>query len=466
LFNTGDLTWPEMARVLGGRLLQGDPARPVVGVSTDSRTVKPGNLFIALRGPQFDGRTFVSQALERGATAALIAGAFSLEGLPPEPPILQVPDTLEALGRLAQVWRRRFTLPLIGLSGSNGKTTTKEMTAAILGTLGPTLKNPGNLNNLIGLPLTLLALGPEHRTGVLEMGMNRPGEIRRLAEIADPNIGLLTHIGPAHLEGLGSVEAVARAKGELFAALSAEDRALINRDDEWIMRVSAECPAKKTYFGMDSRAEVRAEDIRFTPEGTRFSLRYQGARREIRLHLWGDHNVRNALGAAAAGLALGLPLDGVQQGLETFSPPPQRFQVRPGPGGSTLIDDSYNANPSSMKAALRTFQTLRQGRPGGLVLGDMLELGAWADSFHREIGRLVGAMGVDYLVTLGPWAGVLGEEALRGPRPPRVVRPLDSQTEVIASLKQLIHEGDWVLFKGSHGMALENVVRALATDQR
>jgi UDP-N-acetylmuramoyl-tripeptide--D-alanyl-D-alanine ligase len=465
LFNTRDLTWPEIQKELSGRLLQGDCSRPAIGVSTDSRNIQPGNLFIALKGPHFDGRAFVAQALERGAAAALVAGEFPRQDLPSEPAILQVEDTLEALGRLAQAWRRRFSLPLIGLSGSNGKTTTKEMTAAILGGLGPTLKNPGNLNNLIGLPLTLLTLGPEHRSGVLEMGMNRPGEIRRLAEIGDPDLGLLTNIGPAHLEGLGSLEAVARAKGELFEALSARDWAILNRDDEWIMRVSADCMAKKIHFGLDPQAEVRAEGICLTPAGTRFSLRYQGAQREIHLGLWGDHNVRNALGAAAVGLALGISLDRIRQGLETFPPPPQRFQIRPGLRGSQLIDDSYNANPASLKAALQTFQALRQGRSGGLVLGDMLELGEFAVSYHREIGRLVGDLGVDYLVTIGPLAKVLSEEALRGAQPPRQVRHEDSLGEVIESLKKWIGAGDWILIKGSHGMALENVVRALAAEQ-
>lgn len=465
MFNTRDLTWPEIQRELSGRLLQGDPVRPAVGVSTDSRTTHPDNLFVALKGPHFNGRDFVALALERGAAAALVEGPFPLSALPPAAVILEVEDTLEALGRLAQIWRRRFSLPLIGLSGSNGKTTAKEMTAAILGGLGPALKNPGNLNNLIGLPLTLLTLGPEHRAGVLEMGMNRPGEIRRLAEIADPDIGLLTSIGPAHLEGLGSLEAVAQAKGELFAALSADDWAVINRDDPWIRLVSEGCPARKIYFGLDPQAEVRAEDIRLTPEGTRFALLYQGTRQEIRLGLWGDHNVRNALGAAAACLTLGIGLEQIRQGLESFSPPPQRFQIRPGIRGSFLIDDSYNANPSSLKASLETFQALRQGRPGGLVLGDMLELGKFSEVLHREIGRIIGDLGVDYLVTLGPWAKILSEEALRGVHPPRRTRPLDTLEEVLESLQQMISPGDWVLIKGSHGMALEKVAQALGQEQ-
>ena len=465
MFNTRDLTWPEIQRELPARLLQGDPVRPALGVSTDSRTTRPDNLFVALKGPHFDGRDYVVQALERGAAGALVTGPISLAGLPSEPLILEVADTLQALGRLAQIWRRRFSLPLIGLSGSNGKTTTKEMTAAILSGRGPALKNPGNLNNLIGLPLTLLTLGPEHRSGVLEMGMNRPGEIRRLAEIADPDVGLLTNIGPAHLEGLGSLEAVARAKGELLEALSAADWAILNRDDDWIMRVADRCPAQKIFFGLDPRAEVRAEEIHLTPEGTRFTLLYRGARQEIRLHLWGDHNVRNALGAAAACLALGLDQEQIRQGLESFSPPPQRFQIRTGLRGSHLIDDCYNANPASVKAALQTFQDLRRGRPGGLVLGDMLELGEFSASFHREIGRLVGDLGVDYLVTLGPEARLLSEEARRGTRPPRQTRSLDSLADVIAGLKDLIAAGDWVLIKGSHGMALEHVVRALSTEQ-
>ncbi len=264
MFNTGVLPWPRILSNLSGRLVQGDLALPALGVSTDSRTIQPDNLFVALVGPHFDGRAFVSQAFERGAAGAVVSGLFSWDAMPAQKIIIEVQDTLRALGDLAQLWRRRFSVPVIGLTGSNGKTTTKEMLAGILELTGATLKNPGNLNNLIGLPLTLLGLGLEHRFAVLEMGMNRSGEIRRLSAIAVPTVGLVTNIGPAHLEGLGSLEAIAQAKGELFEALTREDWAVINQDDPRILELSVACQSQKITYGLDPRAEVRAEGIKPT----------------------------------------------------------------------------------------------------------------------------------------------------------------------------------------------------------
>ena len=465
MFNTRELSWSDLLKGLSGRLIQGNLDLNASGVGTNSRTLQSGNIFVALKGPHFDGHTFVPQALEGGAAAAIVADWGAGWSLPTDKVIIQVEDTLKSLGDLAHLWRRRFFLPLIGLSGSNGKTTTKEMIAAILNSQGPALKNPGNLNNLIGLPLTLLTLGREHRSAVLEMGMNHPGEIRRLAEIAVPTVGLLTNIGPAHLEGLGSLAAVARAKGELFESLSPGDTAVINLDDPLIREAAQTCPAKKIYFGLDPRAQVYGEGLQITNGGTRFLLGHQGVKQEIRIRLWGEHQVRNALGAAAACWALGLPWDRIREGLENFSPPPQRFQLHPGLRGSTLIDDSYNANPASVKAALQTFQGLRQGRPGGLVLGDMLELGDFSEFWHLEIGRLVGELHLDYLVTLGPRSQALLAEARKGPHPPRQAIGHLTQAEVIETLRRLIRNGDWILIKGSHGLALETIVRALGTDQ-
>ena len=276
MFDTGLLPWSLILKNLSGRLVQGDLNSQARGVSTDSRTIQKGNLFVALAGPHFDGRAFLPQAFERGAVGALISGRWSLDSIPDPRIIIEVDDTLQALGDLARFWRQPFSLPLVGITGSNGKTTTKEMLAGILEPSGPTLKNPGNLNNLIGLPLTLLGLGPEHRFAVLEMGMNRAGEIRRLSAIAGPTVGLITNIGPAHLEGLGSLEAIARAKGELFEALTREDWAVINQDDPRILELSTRCPSQKITFGLDPRAEVRAEEVRLQLVRARLSALRSG----------------------------------------------------------------------------------------------------------------------------------------------------------------------------------------------
>ena len=466
MFDTGLLPWSLILKNLPGRLVRGDLNSQARGVSTDSRTVQKGNLFVALAGPHFDGRAFLSQAFERGAVGALISGPWSIDSNPDPGIIIEVDDTLQALGDLARMWREPFSLPLVGITGSNGKTTTKEMLAGILEPGGPTLKNPGNLNNLIGLPLTLLGLGPEHRFAVLEMGMNRSGEIRRLSAIAGPTVGLITNIGPAHLEGLGSLEAISRAKGELFEALSQRDWAVINQDDPRILELSTRCRSQKITFGLDSRAEVRAEEVRLDSTGLVFWLCAQGQRRETRLPLPGRHNVGNALAAAAAALILGFSLDRIQGGLEGFSPPDHRLQIRPGKRGAHLIDDSYNANPASLQAALTTFQSLRQDRRGGLVLGDMLELGGSSRTAHQELGTRIGGLGVDYLVTIGQYTPALMAEALKGKRPPAKAVHCSSPTEVLEQLDRLIQADDWVLIKGSHGMALETIAAALQSEER
>jgi UDP-N-acetylmuramoyl-tripeptide--D-alanyl-D-alanine ligase len=466
VFNTGVLPWSQILPSLSGRLVQGDLAIPALGVSTDSRTIQPGNLFVALSGPHFDGQTFLSQAFERGAAGAVVSGPPSWTSIPAHKIIIEVQDTLRALGDLAHLWRKRFSVPVIGLTGSNGKTTTKEMLAGILEATGGTLKNPGNLNNLIGLPLTLLGLGPEHRFAVLEMGMNRSGEIRRLSAIAVPTVGLVTNIGPAHLEGLGSLEAIARAKGELFEALAREGWAVINQDDPRILELTAICQSQKITYGLDPRAEVRAEGIQPAGSGVGFFLCFQGQRREIRIPLPGRHNVSNALAAAAAALVLGLSVDRIQGGLEGFSPPAHRLQIRPGRWGAHLLDDSYNANPASVQAALTTFQSLRQDRRGGLVLGDMLELGDSSRTAHQEIGARIGGLGVDYLVTIGQYTPTLRDEALKGDRPPSKAFHCSSPRELLEQLDRLIQAGDWVLIKGSRGMALESIAAALQPEEQ
>jgi len=460
VFNTGKLPWEELISGLGGRLIQGDLGLHALGVSTDSRTLKPGQLFVALKGLRFDGHDHLVEAFEKGAAGALVERP-SAPKISQEKVVIQVADTLTALGDLARLWREKHSLPVVGISGSNGKTTTKEMTAVILEEMGPTLKNPGNFNNRIGLPLTLLTLNAGHAFAVLEMGMNRPGEIAELCRIARPGIGVLTNVGPAHLEGLGTLEAVARAKGELFDSLAEGDWAVVNADDERILELARTCKARQLTFGLSPQAQVRGEGVQRTEEGLRFFIASDWGREEILLSLPGAHQVSNALGAAATALLLGVPLDKIRTALARFSPPEHRQQIKKGRKGSRLIDDSYNANPASMAAALHVFSALRGGGRGGLILGDMLELGPQAASAHEEIGRLVGELGVDYLLTLGPWSHHLAETAAQGKRPPRsIVRAMDKETILKATEKE-IREGDWILIKGSHGMGLDEIARLL-----
>jgi UDP-N-acetylmuramoyl-tripeptide--D-alanyl-D-alanine ligase len=460
LFNTDKLSWEEMISGLSGRLIQGKLTRKAIGVSTDTRSLVPENLFVALKGPRFDGHDHVLQAFEKGATAVIISKPVPLGLVPTDKGVIEVKDTLAALGDLAGLWRRKFPVILTGISGSNGKTSTKEMLAAILELEGPTLKNSENLNNRIGLPLSLFFLDEDHRFAVLEMGMNHSGEIARLCQIARPSVGLLTNIGPAHLEAFGTLAAVAKAKGELFEALALDHWAVINRDDPWIRELAVTCKARKITFGQTSDAQVKAERIEMSDQGVRFRILFQGEE-EVFLPVQGEHNISNALGAAATALALGLTLQKVKKGLENFHQPEHRLQIKKGVGGVRLIDDSYNANPASMKVALKAFIDLRQGKRGGLVLGDMLELGEQGVEAHRELGRLIGEVGVDYLLCLGPLSKELLKEARQGIRPPLKSLWVSSPKEIIDLLPGIIREGDWLLVKGSHGMDMETIVRAL-----
>ncbi len=417
MFNTDKLAWDELISGLSGRLVQGNLSRKAIGVSTDTRSLMPENLFVALKGPRFNGHDHILQAFEKGAAAVLVSESVPQGMVPADKGVIEVEDTLKALGDLAGLWRRKFPVTLTGISGSNGKTSTKEMLAAILELEGPTLKNPGNLNNWIGLPLSLFFLNEDHRFAVMEMGMNHSGEIARLCQIARPSVGLLTNVGPAHLEAFGTLEAVAKAKGELFEALEPDHWAVINVDDPRIKELARTCRARKITFGLAPEAQVRAEPLEISDRGVRFRILFQGEE-EVFLPVQGEHNISNALGAAATALALGLSLQKVKQGLEHFHLPEHRLQIKKGLWGLRLIDDTYNANPASMKVALKAFDSLRQGKGGGLVLGDMLELGDQAVEAHRELGRLIGEMGVDYLLCLGPLSEEVLKEAQKAVRPP------------------------------------------------
>ena len=460
MFNTDKLGWEEIISGLSGRLVQGKLTGKATGVSTDTRSLMPENLFVALKGPRFNGHDHIPQAFEKGAAAVLVSESVPQGMVPADKGVIEVEDTLKALGDLAGLWRRKFSVTLIGISGSNGKTSTKEMLAAILELEGPTLKNPGNLNNWIGLPLTLFLLNEDHRFAVMEMGMNHSGEIARLCQIARPSVGLLTNVGPAHLEALGTLEAVAKAKGELFEALEPDHWAVINADDPRIPGLARTCKARKITFGLASEAQVRAEPLEISDRGVRFRIHFQG-KEEVFLPVQGEHNISNALGAAAAALALGLSLKKVREGLEHFHLPEHRLQIKKGRWGLRLIDDSYNANPASMKAALKAFDSLRQGKGGGLVLGDMLELGDQAKEAHRELGRLIGTMGVDYLLGMGPLSKEMLKEAQQAIRPPKKSFWVSNQKEIIDLIPGIIREGDWLLVKGSHGMDMGAIVRAL-----
>lgn len=388
----------EVAAATGGRL-EGEDA-VFAGVSIDTRTLEPGQLFVALAGERFDGHAFLDAARARGAAGALVARPAG----PPLPQVV-VHDTQSALGALASAWRARSGALVLGVGGSNGKTTTKELLAAILAGAGPTLATRGNLNNHIGVPLTLLRLEPSHRFAVIEMGANHPGEIAALAALARPAIALVTNAGDEHLEGFGDLAGVAHAEGEMFAALDASGTAVINADDPFcgLWRTMVPRGARILGFGIDAAADVRAQTITGRIESgsfaTHFVLSLAGTQARVRLPLAGRHNVMNALGAAAAAHAAGAPLAAIVAGLERMRPVAGRLQLKAGLRGSWLIDDSYNANPSSVRAGIDVLCAL----PGEhwLVLGEMAELGGETAASHAGVGDYARRAGVTRLFAMG-----------------------------------------------------------------
>ncbi|NTV35268.1 MAG: UDP-N-acetylmuramoyl-tripeptide--D-alanyl-D-alanine ligase, partial [Deltaproteobacteria bacterium] len=390
-----------------GELLRGSRDVSFSGVSTDSRTVEKGQLFFALRGETFDGHDFVQEAVKKGAVAVVVNQDWTID-LPAHTraSIIRVPDTLKALGDLAGRWRRRFDARVAAITGSGGKTTTKEMLYAILSLEGLTLKNEGNFNNLIGLPLSLFLLDKSHRYAVLEMGMNRPGEIGRLTEIADPDIGLITNVGHAHIEGVGSIEGVAKAKVELLDKMAPRALAILNGDDRILMQAAAAFRKKPITFGQGLENTVRAEKIRnLGREGFSFDIHHKGKPFSVKLRVPGFHNVSDALAAAAIALSLNLSRDQIQEGLSRFEGIKGRFKVVPLPDGSILIDDTYNSNPSSLRLALKSIKALApQGRRVIVGLGEMLELGDETETGHVEAGEMVADTGADWFVALGEHA--------------------------------------------------------------
>jgi UDP-N-acetylmuramoyl-tripeptide--D-alanyl-D-alanine ligase len=427
------------------------------GISTDSRKVLPGSLFVALRGENFDGHDHVAAALASGAVAALVA-----RELPGLGPLIVVDDTVAALGRLAAGWRARHQLPLIAITGSTGKTTVKEMVAAILGRRGPVLATRGNLNNHIGLPLTLLELDPGQLGAVVEMGANHAGEIAYLTGIARPTVGVITNAGPVHLEGFGDVAGVARAKGELFAGLGADGTAVINGDDTHAGVWQELAADRRTLvFGIEADADVTTEAAAIVETDglhphLRFPLETPLGSTDIELPLAGRHNVANALAASAAALVAGADLGMVRTGLATMNTVPGRLQGVAGPGGSLIIDDTYNANPTAFAAAIELLAT----RPGRrwLAVGDMGELGDDAPRWHAWVGEQARARGIDRLLAVGSLA-VRAADAFgdRG-------EAFTDQGGLVAALREDLDEKVTLLVKGSRSAHMERVVEALVGD--
>ncbi len=420
------------------------------GVSTDTRTLRAGELFVALEGPRFDGHDHLASAAAAGAAGALVRRAH------PALPCLEVADPQVALAQLASAWRSRFDLPLVAVTGSSGKTTVKELTAAALAGAGPVLATRGNRNNHIGVPLTLLELRDTHRAAVVEMGMSHAGEIAHLADLARPTVGVISNAGAAHLEGLGSVAAVARAKGELIEHLPADAVAVLNADDAHLSLWRQLAGTRRVCtFGLGAAADVTAH-YRLRVDGSEVELLTPAGSAHACLQLLGRHNVRNALAATAAALAAGRPLSEIAAGLGRVRPVPGRLFPLAGRNGVRVIDDSYNAHPSSVQAAIDVLRELPGQRL--LVLGDMGELGAEAPALHAQCGAAARAAGIDRLLTLGPLSAAAA--AAFGPG----AGAFDDRAALLDALAPSLQAGVTVLVKGSRSAGMEQVVQAIAAD--
>lgn len=465
-------TVDEIASFTGGVLVQGDPACVIRGVTTDSRRVKEGQLFIPLKGEHFDGHRFVASALEGGASAAMVAHS-SLENLisvvkeHPHTPFISVPETLHALQLLAMETRRRLPRVqgrVLGVTGSVGKTTTKDMAAAIFGVRWATTSTYGNFNNEIGLPLTLLEANDDTQALVLEMGMRGLGEIRELARIATPDVAIVTNVSEVHIERLGTVERIATAKRELVDELSATGTAVLNGDDPRVRQMADHARGRVLFYGTGPDNDVRAADIVLEGgTGVRFVLLWDGNEWPVRVPVPGRHNVYNALAAATAAIALGLGATEINEGLVRFADrrSDMRLQFEQRDDGVLVIDDAYNAGPASMQAALDVLKELPQGRRRIAVLGDMLELGPVADDAHRELGRAAALAGVDVLVAVGRYAEFVAGAARETGMHPADVTVCPTAAEAAEQAERLVRADDIVLVKASRGVALESVVRRL-----
>lgn len=445
-----------VAEITGGHLMENGASVEFQGISTDSRTVQPGDLFVPLRGDNYDGHDYLTQAIQRGAAACLseeMIGGLLV-------PVVKVTDTLKALGDLAAALRRKFAGPVVGITGTSGKTTCKEMLAAILEHGGPGLKSAGNFNNLIGVPLTLFELKDEHQWAVVEMGMSARGEIARLAEIATPNVGLITNVGAGHLENFEEISGVARAKGELFISLPSDGVALINADDPEVCLLPVANGVRKILFGTRDDAAIRAENIRSENGSVGFDLLIEGVVQRVVLPLPGRHNVSNALAAAAAATVLGVELKEIAAGLESFKPCPGRMELLELPGDIVVLEDSYNANPLSVHAALDALHDLGSRGRRVAVLADMLELGPTAPELHFQIGAIA-AERTDWLFTYGALAEEIVRGAINAGLPEDKTFVASSHDELAAQLLEVLQAGDRVLIKGSRGMRMEKITDAL-----
>jgi len=447
----------EIMEVTQGKLQGGDSSVLVGDISTDSRKINPGSLFIALKGERFDGNDFLTEAFANGAVAVMTdreAADF------PGRIVIKVEDTLKALHDLALYYRDRFDIPFVGITGSVGKTSTKDMVACALGARYNVLKNEGNLNNEIGVPLTIFRLEPGHEAAVIEMGMSGFGEIRALTRIVKPKVGIITNIGLSHIEKLGSRQDILRAKLELIEGLQPDGVLILNGDDVMLNGVKDLLEVRTVSYGLEEDVDYQAYNIRSKGEkGTDFNIKLDGNEYNVHVPAPGVHNVYNALAALAAGHELGVPADLLISGIAGYTPGSMRLNILKS-NGLTVINDAYNASPQSVKAAIDVLNEIEAERRIA-VLGDMLELGSWSTVAHKETGAYVAGSRTDMIITVGQAAAHIAEGAMEAGFPGSGIVVLANNGEAIRYLQDIIREGDAILVKGSRGMMMEEIVNSL-----
>ena len=457
-----ELSLQQILSATRGRLLAGSTDSRVTGVIIDSRAAGPGSLFVPLVGTRADGHDYIAAARAAGAASFVKKGhAFcsSAAAVQEGPALIEVDDPMRALGDLAAYWRRLFGMKVVAITGSNGKTSTKEMASLVIGLKFRTVKNPGNFNNLIGLPLSLFQLDDAAEVAVLELGMSEPGEIARLAEICAPDIGIITNVGPSHLEQLKTLERIAAAKGELFAALGPEATAIINLDDLRVAELGKAARARKLTYGLTGGL-VHASGIQPGAAGTRFTLHAGGRSAPVALGVPGGQFVSNALAAASVASALGIDIEDIRAGLEAFRGVPGRMEILQA-RECTFINDAYNANPVSTRAALAALAAGASGRRTIAVLGDMLELGDGSGAFHEQMGAAAAGCSVGIVLAAGSFSGAVRDGALKAGMAPDRVQAFDTIETLAGKLGEMMRPGDIILLKGSRGMKMERIFELL-----
>lgn len=447
-----DLTWGELARAAGGRLTRGNASDRVDALSTDTRKLQKGQGFWALVGARLDAHALLDAALAEKASGWVVAVGRLPAGGPRPEHIVEIPDPLKSLQALAHFHRRRFEIPIVAVAGSNGKTTTKEMLRGICALVGPTCATPGNWNNEVGVPLSLLELDETHRYGIFELAACRKGEIAELTRIVEPGIGVLTNIGPDHLESFGTIETTFQTNSELVEGLPEEGTAVINADDPWLAGLEPRLGARAVSYGAGPRCRVRIDGA----DG----LIVDRHRIKVSLRSFGAYSRYNAAAAAAAAWALGIDADTIRRGLEAHKPGMLRQETLPHPSGAAIVLDAYNANPASMRASIEAFCEEFKSRSKTLVLGDMKELGASSAQFHRELGEWLAGLELNAVYLAGPEMRA-ADDALRAAKPRFAVQHGPDAASLAAALKGKLAAKDAVLFKASRAMRLEDLAKAL-----